>query len=113
MRCAREQVSSARVRTRPRVHMGRILGVTARAFVENDFHRALKLGGPDFFGRQYVAWYETRNLRMVSNIRAAMANHPGARVLNVVGASHKVHYEAYLDQLSDVQLVDPVDVLGE
>ncbi len=86
---------------------------TARAFVENDFHRALKLGGPDFFGRQYVAWYETRNLRMVSNIRAAMANHPGARVLNVVGASHKVHYEAYLDQLSDVQLVDPVNVLGE
>lgn len=86
---------------------------TARAFVENDFYRALKLGGPDFFGRQYVAWYETRNLRMVSNIRAAMANHPGGRVLNVVGASHKVYYEAYLDQLSDVQLVDPADVLGE
>lgn len=86
---------------------------TARAYVENDFHRALRLGGPEFHGRHYVAWYETRNLRMVSNIRAAMGNHPGARVLNVVGASHKVHYEAYLGELSDVQLVDPVEVLGE
>ena len=86
---------------------------TARAFVENDFHRALKLGGPELFGRQYVAWCETRNLRMVSNIRAAMGNDPGARVLNVVGASHKIYYEAYLGQLSDVQLVDPVTVLGE
>jgi len=85
----------------------------ARAYVEDDFHRALKLAGPEFHGRQYVAWYETRNLRMVSNIRAAIGNHPGARVLNVVGASHKVHYEAYLGQLSDVDLVDPVAILGE
>ena len=85
----------------------------ARAYVENDFHRALKLGGPEFYGRQYVAWYETRNLRMVSNIRAAIGNHPGARVLNVVGASHKVHYEAYLDQLSDIELIDPATVLGD
>jgi hypothetical protein len=38
------------------------------------------------YGRQYVAWWETRNLRMVANIRVAFGNHPGARVLNIVGS---------------------------
>ena len=84
---------------------------TQRAFVENDFLAALNLESPERFGRQYVAWYETRNLRMVANIRAAFGNKPGARVLNIVGASHKAYYDAYLSQMSDVQLVDMGQVL--
>ena len=48
---------------------------------------------------------------MVSNIRAAFGNHPGARVLNVVGASHKPYYDAYLDMMSDLKLVDAEQML--
>ena len=42
---------------------------------------------------------------MAANIRAAMAEHPGARVLNVVGASHHPWYDAWMRQMSDVELV--------
>ncbi len=66
---------------------------------------------PQLYRRQYVAWWETRNLRMVANIRAAFGNHPGARVLSIVGASHKPYFDAYLDMMHEVRLVDPVTVL--
>jgi Family of unknown function (DUF5694) len=84
---------------------------TQRAFVELDFKGALALQSPQLFGRQYVAWYETRNLRMVANIRSAFGNSPGARVLNIVGASHKAYYEAYLAQMAEVELVDMEAIL--
>jgi hypothetical protein len=71
----------------------------------------LRAGSPEQYGRVYLAWWETRNLRMVSNIRAAFGNHPGARVLNVVGSSHKPYYDAYLAMMSDVTLVDAEDIL--
>ena len=66
---------------------------------------------PEQYGRAYLAWWEVRNLRRVSNIRAAFGNRAGARVLNVVGASHKAYYDAYLGMMSDVKLVDAEDVL--
>ena len=84
---------------------------TLRNFVSIDFGAALKLETPQLFGRQYVAWYETRNLRMVANIRAAFGNAPGARVLNIVGASHKAYYDAYLDMMHEVKLVDAETIL--
>ena len=84
---------------------------TLRAFVEADFRDALKDDSTQRFGRQYVAWYEVRNLRMVANIRAAFGNAPGARVLNIVGASHKAYYDLYLSLMSDVRLVDAQAVL--
>ena len=84
---------------------------TLRAFVEADFRDALKESSAQRFGRQYVAWYEVRNLRMVANIRAAFGNVPGARVLNIVGASHKAFYDHYLQQMSDVRLVDAEAIL--
>ena len=84
---------------------------TLRAFVEADFRDALKESSTQRFGRQYVAWYEVRNLRMVANIRAAFGNAPGLRVLNIVGASHKAYYDHYLNQMSDVRLADAEDVL--
>ena len=79
---------------------------TQRMFVTNDMGAALKQPGAERYGRQYVAWFETRNLRMVANIRSAFGNRPGARVLNIVGASHKAYYDAYLDMMSDVAIVD-------
>ena len=84
---------------------------TQKAFISIDFGEALKEQSPELFGRQYAAWNETRNLRMVANIRAAFGNRPGARVLNIVGASHKAYYDAYLDMMSDVELVDAETVL--
>lgn len=84
---------------------------TLRAFVEADFRDALNEPSPQHFGRQYVAWYEVRNLRMVANVRAAFGNAPGAHVLNIVGASHKTFYDQYLKQMSDVRLVDVQQVL--
>lgn len=85
---------------------------TQRLLITFDFGAALKQDTPELFGRQYVAWYEARNLRMVANVRAAFGNKPGGRVLNIVGASHKAYYDAYLDMMSDVQLVDAEAVLN-
>ena len=84
---------------------------TQREYITIDHRRAMTTPSPEQYGRAYFAWWEVRNLRMVSNIRAAFGNHPGARVLNVVGASHKAYYDAYLDMMSDVKLVDAEEVL--
>ena len=82
-----------------------------RTFVALDYKAAINQPSPENYGRAYLAWWEVRNLRMVSNIRAAFGNRPGARVLNIVGSSHKPYYDAYLDMMSDVQLVDAEAVL--
>ncbi len=84
---------------------------TLRVFIEFDYGRAIKLKGEGLHGRRYVAWFEARNLRMAANIREAFGNAPGVRVLNIVGASHKGYYDAYLDHMSDVQIVDAEAVL--
>jgi len=76
-----------------------------------DVGAALKEPSPQHFGRHYVASWEVRNLRMVSNIVAVFADHPGAHVLNVVGASHKAYYDALLDMMHDVRVVDTEAVL--
>ena len=74
----------------------------------SDFGAALEEPSPGRYGRGYVAYWETRNLRMASNIRDAMGMRPGVRMLVVVGASHKAYLEAYLDQMHDVRIV-PTD----
>ena len=84
---------------------------TGRAFAAVDQDAALREKSPGQLGRQYVAWWETRNLRMVANIRAAAGNAPGARVLAIVGASHKAAYERYLGMLDDVRVVSTDTVL--
>lgn len=72
----------------------------------SDFGAALTELSPQGFGRQYLGYWETRNLRMVANIRDVLGRFPGMRLLAIVGASHKGYYEAYLDQMHDVRLVD-------
>ena len=84
---------------------------TQLEFISIDYRRAMNAASPQNYGRVYNAWNETRNLRMVANIRAAFGDKPGARVLNIVGASHKPYYEAYLGMMSDVKLVDAEAVL--
>lgn len=78
---------------------------------KGDFGAAFLESSPQGFGRQYLGYWETRNLRMVGNIRDVLGQHPGMRMLAIVGASHKGYYEAYLNQMHDVRLVSADAVL--
>jgi len=77
----------------------------------SDFGAALEEPSPQRFGRQYVAYWEVRNLRMAANIRDMLGDRPGQRALVVVGASHKPYLDAYLHQMHDVRVVDVVPLL--
>jgi len=85
-------------------------GYTKKAF-DGDFGAALEEPSAQRFGRQYVGYWETRNLRMAANIRDAFTPRPGSRMLVIVGASHKGYLEAYLHQMHDVRVVDAAAVL--
>lgn len=82
----------------------------AKVIYDSDFGAALEEASPQQFGRGYVTYWETRNLRMASNIREAVGDTPGNRMLVIVGASHKWYLQAYLDQMHDVRIV-PTDVV--
>lgn len=84
---------------------------TQHATIDGDFGANLRAPTPELYGRQYVAWWEVRNLRMVANIRAAFGNKPGARVLSIVGSAHKGYFDAYLNMMHEVKLVDAEQVL--
>ena len=73
---------------------------------ESDYGAAQSELSPEHYGRIYVAGWETRNLRMVANIRDIMGLRPGVKMLALVGASHRGYYEAYLSQMHDVVLAD-------
>ena len=83
----------------------------AKIVFDSDFGRAIADRSPELYGRQYAGWWETRNLRMVANIREVLARRPGMRLLAVVGASHKPYYEAYLAPMHDVRVVDVAPLL--
>lgn len=83
----------------------------AKLAFDSDFGAALEEPSPQRFGRLYLGYWETRNLRMASNIRDMMAATPGIRALVIVGASHKGYLEAYLDQMHDMDLADVGKVL--
>ncbi|MGZ5200235.1 MAG: DUF5694 domain-containing protein [Telluria sp.] len=83
----------------------------ARLIYDADFGAALKDTSPQQFGRNYVASWETRNLRMAANIREAIGDLPGSRTLVIVGFSHKWYLEAYLNQMHDVRIVSSDQVL--
>ena len=82
-----------------------------RIVFDSDFGAALEDRSPGQFGRRYVGWWETRNLRMAANIREVLASQPGIRALVIVGASHKAYLESYLDQMHDVRIVETSAVL--
>lgn len=82
-----------------------------RAAVKSDFAAAAGSKLPGNSGRAYLAYWETRNLRMAANIREVVG--PGRRVLAIVGASHKPYYERYLGMTSDIEIGDVGAVLGD
>lgn len=63
------------------------------------------------YPQAWVAGWEIRNLRMVANIRETFRERPGARVLSIVGVSHKPWFDAWLSQLQGVEMVNVADVL--
>jgi hypothetical protein len=67
---------------------------------------------PNDVARARMMDWEARNLRQVAHIREAMAQAPGGRVLVVVGSAHKPWFDAYLGMMSDVEIVDAVQVLS-
>jgi len=83
----------------------------AQLVYDSDFGAALKDQSVQQFGRQYVGYWEARNLRMVSNVRDTLAMTPGKRTLIIVGASHKGYFDAYLNMMHDIKLADAEAVL--
>lgn len=79
----------------------------------SDFGAALVEPSAGRYGRRYVSYWETRNLRMVANMREVLGSSPGSKMLAIVGASHKGYYEAYLSQMRDVELIDVLPMLRE
>lgn len=80
-------------------------------YVRNDFGQAAAASGETIAARDYLAWWQVRNLRMAANIVEAAGNRPDAKVLVIVGASHKPYFEAYLDQMHHIELVDVDKIL--
>jgi len=78
---------------------------------KSDFGAALEEPSSQGFGRGYVTYWETRNLRMAGNIREILAHSHGSRILVIVGASHKPYLESYLNQMHDMRIVDAEKVL--
>ncbi|QDH71478.1 DUF5694 domain-containing protein [Marilutibacter alkalisoli] len=82
-----------------------------RATVACDFGAAQKEGSAQRFGRQYVAGWDLRNLRMVANIGATFRERPGARVLSIAGVSHKPWFDTLLGHMQGVEVVDVLPAL--
>lgn len=83
-----------------------------RLAAESDVGAAMREASPPhYYSQEYVAGWETRNLRMVANIRATFRTHPGARVLVIVGSSHKPWFDSLLGQMQGVQIVDAEKIL--
>lgn len=82
------------------------------AFVRADMGTAFATPSAGEHGRRYVAWWETRNLHQVANVRAAMAHYPGGRALVLVGNTHKPYFDAYLQMMHEVRLVPSDRALG-
>ena len=84
---------------------------TGRLDADEQWLNMISRASPNNAGRQRVALWEVRNLRMVANIREVAAHTPGGRVLVIVGSAHKPWLDAYLSMMSDVRIVDAEAVL--
>lgn len=72
---------------------------------------AMRARSAEAYPQIWVAGWEIRNLRMVANIRETFRERPGARVLSIVGATHKPWFDAWLGQLQGVDMVDAAALL--
>jgi hypothetical protein len=82
-----------------------------RVRAEANIVPSMRAKSPEGYPQVWVAGWEIRNLRMVANIRETFRERPGARVLTIVGATHKPWFDAWLGQLQGVDMVDAAAVL--
>jgi hypothetical protein len=82
-----------------------------RAIAEANVVPMMRMQSKEGYGRMWVGGWETRNLRMVANIRETFRERPGARVLSIVGSSHKPWFDSWLGQLQGVDIVDVQKIL--
>jgi hypothetical protein len=82
------------------------------ALADANVTAALRAKSPEGYPQMWVAGWEVRNLRMVANVRETFRERPGARVLCIVGATHKPWFDEWLGQLQGVDIVDVAGVLG-
>jgi hypothetical protein len=82
-----------------------------RVLAEVNVRTAMRATSAEGYPQMWVAGWEIRNMRMVANIRETYRERPGARVLSIVGASHKPWFDAWLGQLQGVGIVDAQRVL--
>jgi hypothetical protein len=82
-----------------------------RVAAEVNVRASMRAKSPEGYPQIWVAGWEIRNLRMVANVRETFRERPGARVLSIVGASHKPWFDGWLGQLQGVDIVDAAAVL--
>jgi len=82
-----------------------------KVLAEVNVSASLRAKAPDGYPAMFVAGWEIRNLRMVANVRETFRERPGARVLSIVGSSHKPWFDSWLGQLQGVDIVDVATVL--
>jgi hypothetical protein len=78
---------------------------------ETNVGPAMRAKSPQRYPQMWVAGWEIRNLRMVANIRETFRERPGARVVSIVGVTHKPWFDGWLGQLQGVDIVDVAKVL--
>lgn len=84
---------------------------TLEAAADLNVRAALQAPSSQGYPQEWVAGWEIRNLRMVANIHQTFRQRPGARVLSIVGSSHKPWLDAWLGQMQGVDIVDALKVL--
>jgi hypothetical protein len=82
-----------------------------RTLTRGNITNLMRSTSPEGYPQMFVAGWEIRNLRMVANIRETFRERPGARVLTIVGASHKSLFDGWLGQLQGIDIVDAAVVL--
>jgi hypothetical protein len=84
---------------------------TGRTDADGQWLSLMTRATPNHVGRARVAFWEARNLRQIAHIREVSARYPGQRLLVIVGSAHKPWFDAYLRMMSDVDVVDAMQVL--
>ena len=82
-----------------------------RSLAEANVSTSMRAHARDGYPQMWVAGWEIRNLRMVANVRETFRERPGARVLSIVGSSHKPWFDGWLGQMQGVDIGDIMAVL--
>ena len=82
-----------------------------KVYAEANVGPAMRARSPQGYPQIWVGGWEIRNLRMVANVRETFRERPGARVVSIVGVSHKPWFDGWLGQLQGVDIVDAQAVL--